>query len=174
MKEVEEGDCGLDSGTFPRFAWRVWVEQRNHLIKIFFFWYPEGDCVYGKVATNYWIVLWMFIAVKIWSDALGFDNLQPHKWVTSVCRSVFLGPYIYTAWATTWCVPFRSRIDRKSQWMCSSCGYGVSCTWLHRTCDRGQVCQLKCFVYGTLPLSAQCSTLLAEVRTNCSLTLYLR
>jgi hypothetical protein len=65
--------------------------------------------------------------------------LLPHKWVTSVCRSVLLCPSIYTGWATSWCARFRSRIDRKPQWMYSSCGYGRSCTWLQRKCDGGHI-----------------------------------
>jgi hypothetical protein len=31
--------------------------------------------------------------------------------------------------ATSWCTPYRNRIDRKSHWIHSICGYGKSFTW---------------------------------------------
>jgi hypothetical protein len=57
---------------------------------------PGGDSIYRTEVTNYCMRFGMLITVKVWSAVVGYENLQSRKWVTNVCRSVFLLPCVYT------------------------------------------------------------------------------
>lgn len=86
---------------------------------------------------------------------------------TYICNRCWKWPPQACDRGCVWC-----RFKCKSQWTCGIYCYSKRWKWCAWACNGGHIFHLKGFMYGTVPLPAQCSTPLVHVHWDILLTLY--